>query len=47
MLTRGKDYYIVETFLDQEYPDKVDSDTEARGQMGVNKHTYWVTNDLQ
>jgi len=31
MLTRGKDYYIVETFLDQEYPDKVDTDTEARG----------------
>jgi radial spoke head protein 4A len=46
MLTRGNDYYVIETFIAKTYPDKVQSDTEPRSQIGVNQLTYWVTNDL-
>jgi len=46
MLTRGNDYYVIETFIKKSYPDKVDKETEPRGKIGVNQLTYWVTNDL-
>jgi len=46
MLARDRDYYVIETFIKRSYPDKVQSDTEPRGKLGVNQLTYWVTNDL-
>jgi len=40
------DYYVCETYINFEYPDKIGLKTEARGKEGINKYTYWVTNDL-
>ena len=46
MLCTQKDYYIVETLLIDKYPDKLKPTTEKRGEEGINKYTYWATNDL-
>lgn len=46
MLCTHRDYYITETFLIDKYPDKLDPKTEKRGAEGINKYTYWATNDL-
>ena len=32
--------------ITSEYPDKVKFDTEPRGKFGINKLTFFVTNDL-
>ena len=40
------DYYIAQTCIQDTYPDKIDDDVEKRGQEGVNKYIYWVSNDI-
>ena len=39
------DYWVVEGVLDSAEEDKADKTMEQRGQ-GVNKHVYWVTENL-
>ena len=39
------DYWVVEGVLDSAEEEKTDKTMEPRGQ-GVNKHVYWVTENL-
>eukprot|EP00828_Plagiopyla_frontata_P048684 TRINITY_DN9415_c0_g1_i2.p1 TRINITY_DN9415_c0_g1~~TRINITY_DN9415_c0_g1_i2.p1 ORF type:complete len:232 (-),score=38.98 TRINITY_DN9415_c0_g1_i2:685-1380(-) len=41
-----KDYYIAEGMFDGEEGQELPANVEPRGQQGVNKMDYWVTNNL-
>ena len=47
ILCRDGDLYVAEGDVQKQFADEIPPDMEPRGKEGVNRLTFWVTNDLQ